>query len=252
MNIQVIYEDDDLLFINKPAGLIAHGVRGKHFREGTDKKEETLVDWLLKRHPEIKSVHDDTSHVGQINPEERAGIVHRLDRETSGVMVVPKTREYFEYLKKLFQDKEIKKTYIALVWGKMEDNKGVIDKLIGIKDGTIKRTVHTKSARMIREAVTEYEVLKRLNIDVDGELEDFTLMNVYPRTGRTHQIRVHMASIGHPIVGDSLYGGKKNNLGLKRHFLHAESIEFAKLDGRRLKISADLPEELEKVLNSKT
>ena len=251
MQIKVIYEDKDLLVINKPAGLIVHGVRGKHFREGNQKEEETLVDWLIKRHPEIKDVHDSTSHTGQVNPEDRAGIVHRLDRETSGIMVIPKNKETFAYLKELFQTREVKKTYLALVWGKVEPENGIIEKPIGIKDGTIKRTVHVKNARMVREAVTEYKVKKHLKIKVDGKAEDFTLVELSPKTGRTHQIRVHMASIGHPLVGDSLYGGKKADLGLKRHFLHAESIEFTKVDGKRLKIAADLPSELQAILEVK-
>ncbi len=248
MDIPVVYEDKDLLVINKPAGLIVHGVRGKHFREGDQLKEETLVDWLLKRHPEIKDVHDFTANVGQVNPEERAGIVHRLDRETSGIMVIPKTKEMFSYLKNLFQTRDVQKTYLALVWGKMPEKSGVIDKPIGIKDGTIKRTVHVKNARMVREAVTEYKVKEYIKISKIGDDNWLTLVEVMPKTGRTHQIRVHMAAIGHPIVGDSLYGGKKSDLGLKRQFLHAESIEFAKPDGKRLKISAGLPAELESLM----
>lgn len=255
LSVNIIYEDNDLLVINKPAGLIVHSVRGKHFREGTQKEEETLVDWLLERHPEIKSVHDFQANVGQINPEDRAGIVHRLDRETSGIMVIPKTKEYFDYLKKLFQTREVKKTYLALVWGRVESKTGTIDKPIGIKDGSVKRTVHVKNAKMIREALTEYKVKRYLKLPAfssgakakEGE-QDFTLLEVMPKTGRTHQIRVHMASIGHPIVGDSLYGSKKDSLGLSRHFLHAESIEFPKIDGKRLRVSADLPEELQNLL----
>ncbi len=243
MNPEVIYEDKDLLVINKPAGLIVHGVRGKHFREGTQRQENTLVDWIVERHPEIKLVGD--------NPDERAGIVHRLDRETSGVMVVPKSQEYFSYLKKLFQTHEIQKTYLALVWGKVDPKSGVINKPIGIKDGSIKRTVHTKNARMIREALTEYKVKKYLTLEVDGKPQDFTLVEVMPKTGRTHQIRVHMASINHPIVGDSVYGGKRDRFGLDRHFLHAESIEFANLDGKRLKVAADLPPELASLIDKK-
>ena len=267
MNPEVIYEDKDLLVVNKPAGLIVHGVHGKHFREGTQREENTLVDWIVKRHPEIKLVGDFVKSpdgtTGQVSPDERAGIVHRLDRETSGVMVVPKSQEYFSYLKKLFQNHEIKKTYLALVWGKMKGEKGLIDKPIGIKDGTIKRTVHVKNAKMIREATTEYKVKEYLKLPVVEESrrgfakheptkEWFTLVEVMPKTGRTHQIRVHMASIGHPIVGDSLYGSKKETLGLKRHFLHAESIEFTKLDNKRLKVSAGLPPELEAIIDKNT
>ena len=147
---------------------------------------------------------------------------------------------------------------MALVWGKVEPKSGAIEKPIGIKDGTIKRTVHVKNAKMIREAVTEYKVKRYIKVPKDrlekllvrqaqGD-EWLTLVEVMPKTGRTHQIRVHMASIGHSIVGDSVYGGKKDKLGLNRHFLHAESIEFTKPDGKRLRLSADLPEGLAKLL----
>lgn len=272
MNIPIIYEDKNVLAINKPAGLLVHGVKGKHAKaepdlvrqgsvigsasQGEAKLKEqsnlySMVDWIKDNRPEIKNVGDHHPHVGQ-SDEDRPGIVHRLDRETSGVMLIAKNQEYFDYLKKLFQDHTIKKTYMALVAGRVEKKSGVIDKPIGIKDGTIKRTVHTAKAKMIREAITEYEVKKYFKtLDPIDERKDkeYTLVECRPKTGRTHQIRVHLASIGHPVVGDSLYGSKDNKIeGLNRHFLHADSIEFTNESGKRIKISADIPEELEIVL----
>lgn len=236
MNIEVLYEDKNILAINKPAGVLVHGVKGKH-----EKTEPDLVDWISENYPEIKGVGDSNPHNGQ-HDINRPGIVHRLDRYTSGVMLIAKNQEYFDYLKKLFQSGNIQKTYLTLVKGKLE-GQGVINKPIGIKSGTVKRTVHVGRARWIREAETHYSAKKAY----DG----YTLVEVKPKTGRTHQIRVHMASIGHPVAGDNLYGSKKsidNMKELGRYFLHAESIEFD-LPGsdnsvQRIKISAPLPKEL--------
>lgn len=243
MNLEILYEDDNFLAINKPAGLLVHGIKGTY-----EKTEPDLVDWIIENRPEIRNVGDARPHNGA--PEaDRPGIVHRLDRETSGVMLIAKNQDYFEYLKHLFQTKDIQKTYLTLVRGRLE-GKGVIDKPIGIKDGSVKRTVFTAKAKWVRAAVTEYRVKKHLTREVNGEPEEFTLVEVSPKTGRTHQIRVHMASIGHPVVGDKLYGPKDNSLGLDRHFLHAESIEFTTESGKRITLSAPLPEELQKIIGS--
>lgn len=232
MSLPILYEDKEILVINKPAGLLVHGV----FAKGKAKhREDTLADWLIDKYPNIANIGDA--------PNIRPGLVHRLDRETSGVMVIAKTQESFLYLKKLFQNKEIKKTYLALVWGTVKENKGVIDKPISIVDGSVKRTVH--KGKMKREAITKYEVIKRL--------PKFTLLKVHPLTGRTHQIRVHLAAIGHPVVGDKLYGGKRQVLSVKgqvfsRQFLHADSIEFKSPSGKMLRLSADLPRDLAKII----
>lgn len=221
LNIKVIYEDKDVLAIDKPAGLLVHPTKIS--------KEKTLTDWLLEKYPEIKNVGDD--------PAIRPGIVHRLDKETSGVMIIARNQKSFQCLKKLFQSRQIKKSYLALVWGRVRTKTGLIEKPLGLKTGGIKRTVHGPTARMIKEAKTFYRVKKYLN--------DFTLLEVEPLTGRTHQIRVHLASIGHPIVGDGLYGKKPAPPQLQRMFLHAESIELTLPSGSRIKISADLPPELD-------
>lgn len=223
-----------MVAINKPPHLLVHP-----YAEGND---YALTDWLLKHYPEVKKVGDD--------PEQRPGIVHRLDKDTSGVILVPRSHEYFRYLKGLFQTRGIQKTYLALVWGKIQEKKGIIDKPISLKGGTTKRTVH--EGKMTKEAVTEYEVVERFEYD-DPEAEkrkiyDFTLVRAWPKTGRTHQIRVHLASIGHAIVGDVMYGAKKNPFGLDRQFLHAESLEFMASEGHKLNIEAELPSDLQKVL----
>lgn len=218
---EIIYQDSDVLAVNKPAGLLVHPIRGK-------KPEPTLVDWLLKKFPEVKSVGDD--------PETRPGIVHRLDKETSGVMIIARHQKAFEYLKNLFQTRQMKKTYLALVWGKVKERSGLIEKPLGIKTGSVKRTARVENAKMVKEAKTVYRVKRYF----DG----FTLLEVEPLTGRTHQIRVHLASIGHPIAGDTLYTKRLAPNGLTRMFLHAESIELTLPSGARIKLSAELPPEL--------
>jgi 23S rRNA pseudouridine1911/1915/1917 synthase len=241
MEIEIIYEDENLLAIDKPAGILAHGIKRPSFAKATDgtardrRQEETLTDWLVERYPEIKKVGDD--------PENRPGIVHRLDKDTSGIMLIAKTQPYFEYLKSLFQKHEVEKTYRALVYGELAAKEGTIKKSIGIKPGTLKRTVF--GGKKIQPAETRYKVLEKF--------KDFSLVEVWPKTGRTHQIRVHLSSIGHPVVGDVLYAGKlakKINLGLNRQFLHAYSIEFNLESGKRVKLTADLPEDLDKAIKS--
>ncbi|MEK7566098.1 MAG: RluA family pseudouridine synthase, partial [Patescibacteria group bacterium] len=252
--IEILYQDKNLIAINKPAGLLVHPT--------ATSTEKTLSDWLVKKYPEIKNVGDD--------PKNRPGIVHRLDKDTSGIIIVPRNQKYFEYLKKLFQERKIKKTYLALVWGEVKNKKGVIEKPISLKPGTTKRTVF--KGKMEKPAITEYEVLKFFDpyksVIHSHKSTTFSLLKVIPKTGRTHQIRVHLASIGHPIVGDSLYGPKKpvlspsglrpsgsNDLSkgvpfkLNRQFLHAKSLEFNLSENRRIKIEAGLPKELQKIVD---
>lgn len=227
----MLYEDKDLLLVDKPAGWLVHGV----YHKGEARhNEETLVDWIAKKYPEIKDVGDV--------PAQRGGIVHRLDRETSGVMVIARTQDSFAYLKKLFQTRDIHKTYRALVWGRVKNDSGVIDKPISIIDGSVKRTVF--KGKMSREAVTEYKVLSRYFSDD----EPLTLVEVSPKTGRTHQIRVHFSSMGHSVVGDKLYGKKGSIAGLERQFLHAYKIEFTAPSGKRVTGVSELPFELAQAL----
>lgn len=228
-DLEVLYEDDNFIAVNKPAGILVHPINSKS-------EEETIVDWLRLNRPQVLEVGD--------NLELRPGIVHRLDRDTSGVLVIAKTQQYFKYLKSLFQERELDKTYLALVHGRVLKG-GVIDKPIGLRNGTIKRTVTSQKAKMIKQAVTKFKVKSYIKVATSKGLEDCTLLEVMPHTGRTHQIRVHLASIGHPIVGDPIYGGKHKDKG-GRLCLHAYSLELPIATGKRIKIVADPPKELEK------
>lgn len=222
MEPQIIFENKNFIILNKPSGWQVHPAKiaatkaTKKNRSRQEHEVPLLTEWLTSRYPELKNVGDD--------PVTRPGIVHRLDKETSGIMIVPRSQKMFEYLKNLFQKREVKKTYIAIVRGALKKDKGIIDASIGIKSGTLKRSIH--SAKMAKPAITEYRVIK--TFDIDGE--PYSLLEVKPKTGRTHQIRVHLASIGHPIIGDMLYGPKQQTSFFKRLMLHAKTISFA--DGR--------------------
>lgn len=239
MTIDIIYENKNFLAVNKPAGVLVH--HAKISGKGDVEKEPALTDWLLARYPEVGNVGDD--------PKTRPGIVHRLDKDTSGVLLVAKDQHYFEYLKGLFQENRIKKIYHALVLGVPKEEYGVIEKDISLKAGTTKRTIF--SGKLTKNAITEYRVKGKYRTARGS----FSLLEVMPKTGRTHQIRVHLASIGHPIMGDALYGGKNAKvwaeyLGLKRQFLHAFSLQFESAPGEIMHLEAELPEELSRaVLN---
>lgn len=220
----IVYEDEDLIALNKPASLLVHADE----RTG----EDTLVDWLAVNCPEVLGVGDD--------PDERPGIVHRLDKDTSGIILIARNQDYFEYLKDLFQKREIKKTYRAVVLGAPKEREGVIDAPISIKAGSVKRTTH--KGKDTKEAITEYKILKNLG--------EFSYVEVYPKTGRTHQIRVHFSSIGSPVAGDKLYGGKKAAQSAKRQMLHAFALEFPIRPGEGVKLIADLPVDFERFLKS--
>jgi 23S rRNA pseudouridine1911/1915/1917 synthase len=209
----VIYEDKNFLIVNKPVGLLVHPTNSS--------SEPTLVSWLLPRYPELKEVGDE--------PGLRPGIVHRLDKETSGVMIVPRNQEWFAYLKSLFAARLIKKKYIAVVFGKPSSDKGTIEIPIGIKAGTIRRSV--RSSKMAKSAKTTYKVIKSFDSKEPWGNQKYSVLEVFPETGRTHQIRVHLASIGHAVLGDPLYGPRRKPEWVNRLMLHAESLEFADLSG---------------------
>lgn len=248
----ILYEDDELLAVNKPAGLLVHGTR--NVKHGTsrgearrfqvsgfrfhNKQESTLVDWLLVNRPEVKTIGDD--------PTTRPGIVHRLDRETSGVMIIPKTQAMFDRLKALFVGRDVRKTYLAVVRGTVRSERGVIERPIGIVSGSVRRSIH--STKMAKEAVTEYKVLRRVRLS-DGS--EGTVLRVSPKTGRTHQIRVHLASLGHPVLGDRLYDKRsRGDTSLARMFLHAEKIAFYPEPGKQLVIEAPVPAEFAPYLST--
>lgn len=250
MNIKILFENEHILIINKPSGLVVHS-DGK-----TD--EPTVVDWILENYPEIQGVGENMFIKNGNNEIElnRPGIVHRIDRDTSGILVITKTQESFDDLKLKFKNREIKKTYYALVYGYIKNDAGVINQSIGR---------HTKDFRMkmagdyargkLREAVTEYQVIDRYidesKKDKQGQFEKYTLVQCSPKTGRTHQIRVHLKWLNHPIVADTLYRGKRKEvLGLERTALHAYAISLFDLENIEINISVDLPSDMQDVLNN--
>ncbi len=242
MDIKIIFENKDFLIIDKSAGVLVHRITGQKAPEGL-----VLTDWLVEKYPEIENVGDSRS--GQANLL-RPGIVHRLDKDTSGLMIIAKNNEPFFYFKKLFKERKIKKKYLALVYGEVKNSKGVIEKPLGRKSGSVKQTTK-QTAKDIKEAITRYKVLKIYR----GSDFFCALLEVEPKTGRTHQIRAHLASIGHPVVGDQLYGRckkiPKEFENLKRQFLHASFLEFLQMDGKGvIRFESDLPEELSDVLRS--
>jgi len=240
LNLSIIYQDNDIVVVNKPAGVAVH--------KGVAEKGETVADWLMEKFPEMKKVGDE--------PEFRPGIVHRLDKDTSGVLVAARIQKSFEFLKNQFQKREVVKKYLALVEGELKNDNGTIDLPIGRSKSDFRKKLASDNAKgELREAVTEYKVLERFgsvrhSMSNTNTGHPYTLVEAYPKTGRTHQIRVHFKAIGHPIVCDSLYGGKRMTcpFDLARHFLHANFLEFISPSGARLKLEADLPEDLAEVL----
>ena|SRR3989338_1759467 len=234
MPLKIIYEDENFIAVNKPAGIAVHPDRNH--------RKSTLIQEIIKKYPEIKNVGDD--------PVIRPGIMHRLDKDTSGILIIAKNQKAFDFFKKEFQGRKIKKTYIALVRGKLGKKigeKGIIDLAIARSAKTpILRTAIGKIKGEKKEAVTKYKVMGHL--EISGKI--FTLVEAYPLTGRTHQIRVHFKAVGHPVVCDKFYSGKEVFCpeSLKRHFLHAYSLEFVDMKGTGLRIEADLPDDLENVL----
>ncbi len=218
--MKIIFENDDILIIDKPTNLTVHPIKPE--------QENTLVNQLLAYEPKIKNVGDNLL---------RPGIVHRLDKDTSGLMVITKNQKSFEHLKKQFTQRKVTKKYLALVHGKVKDNKGIITKSISFS----KKDFRKRTALLDKDsktAITEYQVIKKFS--------NYTLLEVQPKTGRTHQIRIHLHSIGHPVVGDKQYKFKrlKAPQGLTRQFLHAAYLKFKSVDGKMMEFKSELPEEL--------
>ncbi len=204
-----------------------------------------LTDWIVKKFPEAVDVGDPmTAPDG--TAVNRAGIVHRLDRETSGVLIIAKTQKGFESLKKQFQDRTITKKYLAFVWGDLKEEFGTIDKPIA-RSGSDFRKWSAGRGRRGEERLAE-TYWTRVGTGEWGKEEGakvgqrFTLVEAQPKTGRTHQIRVHFVAIQHPIVGDILYAATRPPaLGFERLALHSRSIEFENMAGKRIKVEAPLP-----------
>ena len=227
--LRVIYEDDDLAVIDKPAGLVCHA--------GAGRRSGTLVNAILHRWGQVKG-----------GDPMRPGIVHRLDKQTSGVMVIARSEPAIRSLGRQFKDREIRKEYLALVYGKVASAGGTIDAPLG-RDPVDRKKISVR-ARKRRVAVTRYRLVESLGA--------CSLLSVHPETGRTHQIRVHLASLGHPVVGDPVYGGGRSFpkelqplvSGLGRFFLHAHRLEFRHpRTDEALEFSTPLPAELAQFLN---
>lgn len=230
IKLNIIYEDNNVLVINKPAGLSVHPRQDKNGLPLLSEINSTLVSALLARYPAIAAVGD--------SPILRPGLVHRLDKDTSGVMIIAKNQTSFEWLKKQFQDRLVSKKYIALVHGLLKEKQGTIKTLLARAKGNPTKQKVAKTAG--KEAITQYKVIK--------EFKDYTLLEANPKTGRLHQIRVHLAHLGHPIAGDAKYGTKKDPDILTRQFLHAQKLEITLSDGEKKIFQAPLPAELNSII----
>jgi 23S rRNA pseudouridine1911/1915/1917 synthase len=235
--LDIVYEDDDLAVVNKPAGMMVHAGAG-----ATDDQRNrgTLVNALLHHFAQLSSVG------GELRP----GIVHRLDKATSGLIVVAKSDETHRRLAAQFVAREVKKKYLAMVQGWLKRERGTISS--SISRDQVRRTRMTTRRAGGREAISHYTVQRKL----DTPYGKFSLLEVQIDTGRTHQIRVHLASLGHPVVGDTLYGARRelegkdaSRISLPRNFLHAAALQFQHpRTAELLSFSAPLPEELESFL----
>lgn len=246
MEIEILYEDKDILVINKPAGLTVHPASSGTSVDAKI-KEKTLVDWILEKYPEMKNVGEPTVLTdGEVIY--RPGIVHRLDKETSGVLVLAKNQEAFEFIKNQFKEREVQKTYVTIVWGDVKKDTDVISAPIARSKNDFRQWSAQKGKRgKEREAITEYKVLKRFQCQGFA----LTLLEVSPKTGRTHQIRVHMKYINHPVVCDKLYAPNKPCpvLNLERLALHSKSIEFTLTSGKKIKVEALLSDDIAKAVS---
>ena len=254
MKIKVLYEDTNVLAIVKPTGVSVHG-DGKS-------KDKTIGDWVLENYPRMKNVGENETYEYKNTKVEikKPGIVHRLDRETSGILLLAKNKKSYESLKKQFSapalnikegigldegESRVKKIYVAIVNGHTRHDRGVINKPIGRSPRDFRRYLAGRGVRgEIREAITEYRVLKRFEISGFK----YTYLEVRPKTGRTHQIRVHLKYLNHPIVCDALYNPDNPcPKGLTRMGLHAKSIEFKDLSGKAIKVESPIPREFKEI-----
>lgn len=253
-SVSVLYEDFDVLVINKPAGLVVHS-------DGRT-KEPTVVDWILKKYPNIRGVGDSfdselnakrstQSATISLNVSERPGIVHRLDRETSGALLIAKNQTAFARLKKQFQRQQVRKIYRAFVYGRVKFDEGIIDRPIARSSANPMLWSATRGKKgEEREAATEYRVISRFK---DKAGRDFSFLELRPRTGRTHQIRVHLKAINYPVVCDKLYApNKPRALGFNRLALHSRSLYFTLPSGKAIMIEAPYPADFKEAIKKLT
>ena len=219
--VEIIYEDNDIIVVNKPKGMVVHPANGN--------PDGTLVNAIMA------ICKDSLSGIGG---EIRPGIVHRLDKDTSGLLIVAKNDKAHINMSEQIKNHKVKKTYIALVRGIVKENEATIDMPIGRSNSDRKKMAVNKNGK---NAVTHIKVLERFN--------KYTLLEVNIETGRTHQIRVHLSHIGYPIIGDYTYSNGKNEFGVEGQCLHAKQLEFKHpITEKEMKLEAELPEYFEKIL----
>lgn len=220
--VEIIYEDSDIIVVNKPKGLVVHPANGN--------PDGTLVNAIMN------ICKDSLSGIGG---EKRPGIVHRLDKDTSGILIVAKNDKAHLQMSEQIKNREVKKIYIALVKGIINENEATINMPIARSKKDRKKMAVDKDGKV---AITHFKVLKRYN--------KYTLLEIKIDTGRTHQIRVHMAEIGHPVVGDEVYSNGKNEFGVRGQMLHAKSLDFCHpITGKKMHLEAEIPEYFKDVLN---
>lgn len=220
--VPIIYEDDDIIVVNKPKGMVVHPANGN--------PDGTLVNAIL-----WKCKGSLSGIGGKIRP----GIVHRLDKDTSGLLIIAKNDKAHLNMSKQIKDREVTKKYIALVRGVIAENEATIDMPIGRSKLDRKKMAIVKNGK---KAVTHFKVLKRYN--------NYTLLDIKIDTGRTHQIRVHMAQIGYPVVGDEVYSNGKNEFGVKGQMLHAKSLDFKHpITGKQMHLEAELPKYFQDIIH---
>lgn len=227
--LDIVYEDDDILVVNKPPGIAVHPAAGR--------TKTTLVDAILEHDPVIGRVGEDKL---------RPGIVHRIDSDTSGILVVAKNQRIFKWLKTKFASREVEKKYLAIVKGRIKSPKGTLTGQLGRVGGKFKLIEveklrpHEKLPEKTRYAETEFRVLKRFR--------DATLVLLMPKTGRTHQLRVQLSALGYPILGDKLYASKETARLAPRQMLHALSLTVSMPKGKRISLEAEPPEDFQETL----
>lgn len=231
--VEVLFEDDDVIAINKPSGLMVHP-------DGRT-ADKTLVDWILRERPAMTGV-GEPFQLSSGAVIERPGIVHRLDKDTTGVLLLAKNQGSFEHLKRQFQNREVRKEYLAFVYGEMPEERGVIDRPIGKSRKDFRLWSAQRGAKgELREAQTEYRVW--------GKTGGISFIAASPKTGRTHQIRVHFKAINHPVLCDRLYAPKRScALGFRRAALHARSLTFCDMRGEERTVTAPLPADFVRAL----
>lgn len=223
MKLDIVFEANDFLILNKPAGIIVHSTKYE--------KEKTLVQAIIEYFPDILKV-------GQPH---RPGIVHRLDKNVSGLLVVAKNNSFYQYLISEFKNRRVKKEYICLVYGRPKEKRGVIETPLG----------WTKKGKMVaREVALKFKKPAKTEYWTEREFKEFTLLKVSPLTGRTHQIRAHLAYLGIPIVGDKDYKFKNQPLLLNRLFLHSHYLAFYQPSGELMEFYCPLSQDLQSFLNS--